>query len=68
MEGYKRLSIALILAVTIPMLIPGRTLQYYWLKYTRRWRSHMNGSQIRNTPNSENSSIGLSGYSTRKTL
>ena len=43
METYKKLSIALMLTFTIPMLIPGRTLQYYYLKFTRRLRGRLNG-------------------------
>lgn len=46
MEVYKKLSIALLITFTIPMLIPGRTIQYYLLKFTRRWRSRSsNGEQ-----------------------
>lgn len=38
MQAFTKLSIAIMLTITIPMLIPTRTLQYYWLLLRRRWR------------------------------
>lgn len=59
MEVYKKLSIALLITFTIPMLIPSRTIQYYLLKFTRRWRGRLNGypNKTNQKSNSDNSLI-----------
>ena len=64
MEVYKKLSIALIVTFTIPMLIPSRTLQYYWLKYTRKLRSRLNRYPERNTIRTNNNLV-TSSFSNR---
>lgn len=57
MEIYKKLSIALILTFTIPILIPSRTLQYYWLKFTRKLRGRLNGYHQRNMIQTDNTLV-----------
>lgn len=43
------------------MLIPSRTLQYYWLKFTRRWRSRTTATLKKTTI--KDSNINVNSFS-----